>query len=551
MAKFWQAIWPSSINQNQTGYQPINGGPAVFFSSEAAAQVRSRDTYTWRNLYARVLTNGITVTTTLRTRVNGANGGQSVSITSGATGEFEDASNTDSVVTGDLLSYQSVAGVGGSTMTLGAIASLLEHSSGVSVAVNSNAGSTPLNAATYYLPIGGGGIEGTEANAQVTCRRATTLSRLRAYISTNAASGTSSLKCRVNGADGNQSVSITAATTGDFEDTSNSDSVADGDEVCTSITAGGTGNMYWTVVQYETSVATILMTLGSGGLSSTHYKSISGGKSSATESDVQVPARATGLVFAQLYVNVGTNTRSVSTSYGLRKNSSTVISVSVPASTTGIFEETSTTVTSDATTDDFNFILSAGGGGTGTISLEQLSITQYATEVVTISGATAAASAAALAGQFLGNRIISGEPASSTAAAGIGSVSAVRIVTVAGEKATASAAAGAGTVATFPAAIIFGVAAEAAALALEATVVGMRILAVSGATATAAAASNAGAALIGRAVEGVTATATAIANAGAVVATRDNIPSFLVRGSSRVIRRLARGVSHGHRPGGG
>ena len=85
---------------------------------------------------------------------------------------------------------------------------------------------------TLYLVCGVGArvASTTEAGAQVTYRSAGTLSLLYFRVYENSR-GSSTFGTRVNGVNGNQSVSIGASTTGEFEDTVNTDSIVAGDEV--------------------------------------------------------------------------------------------------------------------------------------------------------------------------------------------------------------------------------------------------------------------------------------------------------------------------------
>lgn len=78
-----------------------------------------------------------------------------------------------------------------------------------------------------------------------------TISRLVVRISSNTVSATSTLRSRINGSYGNLSISITASTTGTYQDITNSDTTADGDLVCLELAAGATGTSL-SAVSYST-----------------------------------------------------------------------------------------------------------------------------------------------------------------------------------------------------------------------------------------------------------------------------------------------------------
>src|SRR5690349_17266000 len=86
----------------------------------------------------------------------------------------------------------------------------------------------------------GSAFSAAESNAQITRRVPGVESNLYIRVNTNDR-GTSTLRFRINGGDGNQVVSITASTTGEFEDTSNTDTIAAGDLTDYQITGGAGG----------------------------------------------------------------------------------------------------------------------------------------------------------------------------------------------------------------------------------------------------------------------------------------------------------------------
>lgn len=553
VAALYVATPSAAINFSDSKYVPLAGFGQVANASAASTQARSRDSYTWSRLSVVVTANTLTSNAGVAGYVNGAGGNQSVSISGGATGTFEDTTHSDSIADGDLLNYRVTTGAGTGSVTIQSVSSLVEHSGNVGMHVASHA-TTPMsvNASTVWSPLHGRLLASTaEDRAQVTCRRATTLSRLRVYVAANAASGTSTVKVRVNGADGNESVSISASSTGEFEDTSNTDSVAVGDEVDLQFAAGGSGAITFALAQTESSdgvmAASCLSTSFSG---TTIYGLIGGGTASAT--DQSTTAKSTQMRLANLFVSASANTRSVATSVALRKNGSSVISLSVPANTTGFFEDTSNEVSVAAASDTLNFSVSSAAGS-GSLTVRTVSIEFIPNEVsVTIAGATAGATAGANAGTVAAQvkATISGATATSAAAANAATIAAVQIVSVSGGTATATAAAGAGAVQTFPAAIIIGVTASAQAAAnAAAAIAAVRIASVSGERATASAAAAAAAVVIAGTVPGETAVAVASALAAVLDALRIGEPHPVIPGAVARIRRLPAPRVHARRSG--
>jgi len=82
---------------------------------------------------------------------------------------------------------------------------------------------------------------GTELNLQVPMAEPLFLHTLGVHINANGQAGAVSWTIRINGVDGNQTATIPAATTGFFQDVTNSDTVAIGDLVCYQITGIGAG----------------------------------------------------------------------------------------------------------------------------------------------------------------------------------------------------------------------------------------------------------------------------------------------------------------------
>jgi len=86
----------------------------------------------------------------------------------------------------------------------------------------------------FYTPSSG------EADYKAPISSIITFSLIGVEITTNSRNGASSVKFRINAADGNQSADIAEATTGFFQDVTNTDLTAVGDNVNAKFTKGGT-----------------------------------------------------------------------------------------------------------------------------------------------------------------------------------------------------------------------------------------------------------------------------------------------------------------------
>lgn len=163
---------------------------------------------------------------TIRTRLNGSNGAQSV-VGSGA-GLYEDASNTDTVARGDGFSgIIETSGSGSNSVQQAGIV----YDVGVanqSVTMSSLAGSLG-NGQTRYNPVWGQGLQ--TAEVQTPAPVAGTLSRLTIRVLSNASSSDVIVVLRINGTDATQTITIPAGATGAFTDTTHTDLVSPGDLV--------------------------------------------------------------------------------------------------------------------------------------------------------------------------------------------------------------------------------------------------------------------------------------------------------------------------------
>jgi hypothetical protein len=240
ISEFWTALFSTTLN-SATRFVLVKGSN-TFNATEALVQVKSGTGGTLKRLMALVSTNGRSTAVTIRSRVNTANGAQSASITAATTGLFQDASNTDTIVATDLFNLSFTTSTGGGTLQCESMGVALEATDGSGMLVSSGVTGALGTTVTRHIALGGHfGTSATETDAQLYAQGSLTLSLLSAYLLTNTVSATSTLTSRINAGAGNQSVSITASTTGRFEDAVNSDSVIDTDLINTRLVTGGTG----------------------------------------------------------------------------------------------------------------------------------------------------------------------------------------------------------------------------------------------------------------------------------------------------------------------
>lgn len=195
-------------------------------------------------MWCWVFTNTKGTSTVVRLRNNGADSNQSVSVPAGTTGYFYDASNVDVLTDGDRVNWRiGLSGSGAFEHLCGCTLTSRDASSWIST----NRMVISATGGTRYLSVFGNAtnwtISGTESAQDVIWPYRGRMSRLGVGVQTNGSTVDCTVRLRINGADGNQSVTIPASTTGYFYDSSNSDLVGPGDLVNYSISQTTSGNI--------------------------------------------------------------------------------------------------------------------------------------------------------------------------------------------------------------------------------------------------------------------------------------------------------------------
>lgn len=214
----------------------------------------------------------------------------------------------------------------------------------------------------------------TEAHVHITCRAAGDFTDLLVVCNDNDTTSNSTFKLRVNGGDGNLGVTITSGTTGTYQDTANTDTVAAGDEVAFQTINGGGGSINVEVqsVIFDADSNHVLRyssLFTQSGASQTEYMGLGGIVDDPTEADAQGKFN-TAATLQNLFMNIRANARSSTSVLVVRINGGDGNgTIAVGATTTGLFEDL---VNTDSISDDdlVNYDLSTGTGG--------LSITGYA-----------------------------------------------------------------------------------------------------------------------------------------------------------------------------
>jgi hypothetical protein len=350
---------------------------------EINRQVVYQQAGTFSKLYVRIIANSTSATSTILTRKNAATDGNlTVSISSAATGVFEDTTNTDTVTAADKWVYKLVTGSGG-TLSITIISVLFEATGTTDTYTRCGCGGSngfATASASRYNTIGGDISSGsaTEANSKTRIRESVTAKNLAVVATSNARVNTTTINTRKNGSGTSQLiVSITSGATGIFEDTATTVSLVAGDDYNTSV-ATGSGTQTLTLSNIVMDIVSTspdnngICVMGritgyTQNAATTDYFAIGGNiLTESTESSTKVKTRA-AFTFSEITALIGSNTVSAASTIKLRVNGAdSSLSASVTASTSGVFSDSSNTVTTSAT-DDVNTACVTGATGTSLI----------------------------------------------------------------------------------------------------------------------------------------------------------------------------------------
>ena len=179
---------------------------------------------------------------TVKSRKNGADGNQVVTVGSTLTGIFEDITNTDTLVAGDTYNAMTSNPAASITITACAVKYLGATANRAPLSAGSNTTALASGATRYSGMFGRSLDASTEGNVQTAAPLAGILSKLSCNVRTNASTAGATLVSRINGVSGTQAVSITASTTGLFQDLTHTDAFSEGDLLST-MASGSNGNI--------------------------------------------------------------------------------------------------------------------------------------------------------------------------------------------------------------------------------------------------------------------------------------------------------------------
>lgn len=367
---------PRSTSANVTSYISLgNAHLDALSTSESLRHVRYRTPGGLSNLYVRVTVNAIAGSSTVNVRKNATNTTLSVSIGNTLTGFFEDTTNETAIAAGDEMAYRFVPGHASNTMTISLLSVTFDADTNtVTRMVGGNTAAIATASVSRYNQLTGviAGNISAESSAKTRIRVASTGKNLGVNVGDNARTTTTTVKSRKNGADGAMSIPIATLLTGWFEDITNSDTLAAGDDyntVVVTLTGTETLTIRAICVDLETTSAKGTLVTARGGslaqaASVTNYLPIGGDLvGNTTEADVKVKARDI-FTFSELSILVTANTVTAASTLKLRKNGvDTSMVVTINASTVGLISDSTHTETV-AATDDLNLILTTGGTGT-------------------------------------------------------------------------------------------------------------------------------------------------------------------------------------------
>lgn len=231
-----------------TGFHPLAGSWLTEGNAtENNVKMQVDNAGTIQGLWVTVSTNGRGTSTTWNSRINNANGNQTLSVGATATGQFQDTTNSDTLAVGDDINLATTTSTGGGTLSARGMSvqftSMVAAQNNIytarAVGTARAASGTP-----NFIPIIGlfSVLSTVETEVQMDHNFKGIASKFKIYLSANTYTVAGTANVRKNTADGNQTVSLTALTSGLFEDGSNTDSFVAGDDFAYQIVGGTTAS---------------------------------------------------------------------------------------------------------------------------------------------------------------------------------------------------------------------------------------------------------------------------------------------------------------------
>lgn len=376
-----------SLSANVDRYKPIGSANSSnqFVTTESAANISCERNLTFSKLYVRVTTNSKTLANpTIKFRNNGADGNISISIPFGVTGTYSDIVNTDTVTAANnfCLVYRYGA-TGTGTLTSSGVSIVADYTGTETITIFQNGSTTALTAGTLYHSVAGYGTNtATESQMQLKLPTAGILKNPVVRLTSNTRNGASTFTLRKNSVDTAMVVTIPTTTSGTFKDTTNFISVAADDLVCYKVIIGGTTGIVTPItdhIEYETSsdsfITTTEMTISysfTANVAATYYAYLGGtAVQTLSEANSKIDFNLTDYNANNMRLYILTNARAVISTVTLRQNGvDTNLMISLPASTTGHFSHTMSSV-SIADGDDLNLKVYSPGAASGGLAVKR------------------------------------------------------------------------------------------------------------------------------------------------------------------------------------
>lgn len=244
-------------NNNTTRYHtPVGNIITTNFTSEVQAANLIQHDMVASDFAVYIPTNARTTNTTFRVRKNSANQSQVVTFGSTVTGLIVDTTNTDSFSVNDVLNFSTTTAGGGNGISIRNMQLTLTSDVDGEMTLLANTSWTRSSTASDLFGSVVGAL-GAAADAEVFHRarllRNAEASGLAIYISSNASNRDVNVHLRVNGSNGNNTFLNSAGTTGWFQDTTNSDSISDTQNINfrSLAVSAGTGNTSYTLISLK------------------------------------------------------------------------------------------------------------------------------------------------------------------------------------------------------------------------------------------------------------------------------------------------------------
>lgn len=231
----------SGSSANNPQYLRMDGTGNGASAETTGLQQRIRAPGNAKRLFASLSSNASTATTTVRFRINAANGTNLVTIAASTTGDFEDTSHSDTLATGDLVTVS----YSGHNASLSLRTGIGIERTGNKFDVGVGFSASRTGSATKHFWSFGLEMSTTtsETNLQKQLTFAVKATNLRHFSNTNACNGAVTINLRKNGVDSSLSYNVPASTSGWFEDTTGSETLAAGDKFNFSAVGGTSGAM--------------------------------------------------------------------------------------------------------------------------------------------------------------------------------------------------------------------------------------------------------------------------------------------------------------------